>query len=220
MKSNSIVILWATGAVGWQVLEVLKNQSQVSRITLLGRRELPDLSDHCAQYMIDIFEPESYKHILWDHNHTTAICTLWVGEPSKVSKEDFVRIDKTAVLDFAIQCKHSWVKHFLLLSSVWADSASRSFFLRTKWELIDDIIALWFEQFSVFQPSMIITPTNRYGISQAITLFIRPILDRVFFWSWKKYRGITVGDLWKAIANQIFKNKPWVHLLTWKDLVV
>lgn len=213
--SHSIVFLGATGAVGWEVLEVLKDHIQVSKITLLGRRKIVDLHNHCTQYMIDIFEPWTYTATLW--NHDTAICTLGVGQPSKVSKEEFLKIDKTAVLNFAIGCKDAWVKHFLLLSSVWSDSSSRSFFLRAKWELIDEITALGFEQFSVFQPSMIITPINRYWISQAITLAVRPFIDRLFLWSWKKYRGIAVEELWKAIARQVFVIKKWIYVLTRED---
>jgi hypothetical protein len=35
-----------------------------------------------------------------------------------MSKEDFVKIDKNAVLDFAIACKNEGVSQFSLLSSV------------------------------------------------------------------------------------------------------
>jgi hypothetical protein len=38
-----------------------------------------------------------------------------VGEPSKLSREQFTRIDKQTVLDFAAACKRAGVSHFELL---------------------------------------------------------------------------------------------------------
>lgn len=208
-------MLWATGAVWWEVLKYIKDDVRVENISLLGRRKLLGLPQKISQNIVDIENTSSYKNFLW--NHTIAICTLGVWQSSKVSKEEFIKIDKDVVFNFAKLCKKAWVKHFLLLSSVWADSASWSFFLRTKWELIDAIKELWFEQFSVFKPSMILTPTNRYGISQAVTLAVRPIIDRLFFWSRKQYCGIAVEKLWQSIGEQAFNITTGFHDLTWSD---
>jgi hypothetical protein len=86
-------------------------------LTLLGRRPLESCTaSFIQQKSIDVFMPESYQKYI--EGHQTAICTLGVGEPSKMSKEDFVRIDKEAVLDFAVACKAAGVSHFQLLASV------------------------------------------------------------------------------------------------------
>jgi len=63
-----------------------------------------------------------------------------------------------------------------LLSSVGISPKSKSFFLRTKGELVEALKALNFERLSIFMPSMILTPTNRYGFSQALTLAVWPKL--------------------------------------------
>ena len=198
--SKSIVMLGASGAVGSAVLETLLSFSGISKLLLLGRRK-HDVADNIVveQQIIDISDNASYESYLTDFD--TAICTLGVGEPSKMSKEEFVKIDKTAVLDFAIACKKTGVKHFELLSSIGVSALSRSFFLRTKGELIEALEALQFERLSIFQPSMILTPTNRYGISQAIVLKVWPKLDFLLQGKAKQYRGVKVEELGKAIAN-------------------
>ena len=66
-----------------------------------------------------------------------AICTLGVGQPSKMSKEEFLKIDKQAVLDFAVSCKNNGIKHFQLLASVSINANSSSFYLRSKGELVE-----------------------------------------------------------------------------------
>jgi len=201
-KSNSIVFLGASGAVGSAALNSLLRFSSLNKLLLLGRRKL-DVADIeiLDQQIIDVTDATTYESYITDFD--TAICTLGVGEPSKISRDDFVKIDKTAVLDFAIACKKNGVKHFELLSSIGVSASSKSFFLRTKGELIEAIEELKFERLSIFQPSMILTPTNRYGLSQAIILKVWPKLDFLLQGKAKKYRGIKVDELGRAIANNI-----------------
>ena len=197
--SNSIVFLGASGAVGSAALNNILLFSDINKILTLGRRKL-DLPQNykLQEQIINIEDATTYKDYIVDFD--TAICTLGIGEPSKSSKENFIKIDKIAVLDFAKVCKQNGVKHFQLLSSVGVNATSKSFFLRTKGELIEAIEQLNFDRFSIFQPSMILTPTNRYGFSQAIILKVWPKLDFILQGKAKKYRGIKVAELGKAIA--------------------
>jgi len=185
------------------------NSTEIS-LSLLWRRVVSTWPKKVQQHIIDIFDSTTYDWVIeWN---TIAVCTLWVWEPSTVSRDDFIAIDKDAVLTFARSCKKQWVRHFLLLSSVWASAQSKSFFLRVKGELIDALKELQFEQLSIFMPSMIITPQNRYWFTQWLTLTIRPRIDRMFFWSRKKYRGVRIEKLWETIAQKIFLRKKGVFL--------
>ncbi|MFK8104924.1 MAG: NAD(P)H-binding protein [Saprospiraceae bacterium] len=215
-NSLSVVMMGATGAVGTETLKKLLQMPELQQLSLLGRREISNLpASLVQQYQIDIFEPDSYqKHL---RGHQFAICTLGVGQPSKISKEEFLRIDQQAVLDFAKACKAAGVKHFSLLSSVGIDAHSSSFFLRAKGELVEGIIALEFESFNIFQPSMILTPENRYGILQGITLAVWPLLRPLLFGSLRKYRGIPVSILGEAMATNLLVSPKKVHYLTWDD---
>lgn len=210
-------MIGATGAVGGHTLETLLSIPEVERITLLGRRTISSLrNDSVHQHIIDIHDPASYtKHL---PGHTTAICTLGVGQPSKVSTEDFVRIDKTAVLNFASSCKQAGVQHFELLGSVGASSKSSVFYLRVKGELEEGLIDLNFDRLSLFQPSMILTPTNRYGFSQGVTLKLWPFLKPILVGSLRKYRGIRVQELGRAIALNILNEESGVERLRWDEI--
>ena len=215
-NSYNIIMLGATGAVGGEALKTLLTMKGISKISLLGRRAIDDLTkSFIHQHKIDIFDPSTYESIVAGHD--TAICTLGVGEPSKASKEDFIKIDKTAVYDFAKSCKDAGVKHFSLLASVGINAESKSFYLRTKGELVEELKALNFHRLSIFEPSMILTPTNRYGFSQWLTLKIWPIISPLLAGSAKKYRGIKVEDLGTSIAINITKEHQGIEHLTWSD---
>ena len=169
-------MLGASGAVGAEVLARLIKMPQVRRVTVLVRRPIDGIrGDIVRQVTVDVLDPHAYRHLL--DGHDSAICTLGVGQPSKMSRDEFTRIDRDAVAHFATACKDAGVAHFELLGLVGADASSRSFYLRSKGQLRDALVALKFERLSIFQPSMILTPVNCYGFSQALTLMLWPILS-------------------------------------------
>ena len=214
----SVVMLGATGAVGTQTLNHLLKSKNINSLILLGRRPIDSITaDFVQQHEINIFDPSTYEDFV--KNTSVAICTLGVGEPSKMSKEDFLKIDKQAVIDFAVVCKKNGVTHFELLSSVGIDATSSNFFLKTKGELVAALENLQFERLSIFQPSMILTPTNRYGFSQAVVLKVWPNLNFIFQRSWRKYRGISVEKLGVAIATNIFKKGTGLELLNYDHFI-
>lgn len=215
-NQQSIVMLGASGAVGTAALNELITLKNIQKITLLGRKSIPLIRiENLKQHQIDISDSNSYQDYL--SGHTAAICTLGVGEPSKISKEEFVKIDKIAVLDFAKACKKAGVRHFELLASVSIDPKSASFYLRIKGELVEELKSLNFERLSIFQPSMILTPTNRYGIAQAITLKVWPLLKPLLIGSLRKFRGIPVKVLGQAMARNIFNEAKDYEILQWDD---
>ena len=217
-SSNSIVMLGATGAVGGHTARILAGLPGLERLSLLGRRPAEGLAGGpIEQHVIDILAPASYQDLL--AGHRTAICALGVGEPSKMSKAEFVRIDRDAVLDFAAACKQAGVRHFEILGSVGANATSFSFYLRTKGQLEEALKALGFERLSLFQPSMILTPTNRYGVLQAITLFTFPFLRPLLAGPLRKYRGIRVDRLGAAIAMNVLQDARGVETLHWDDFM-
>lgn len=213
---SSIVLFGATGAVGSRVAHAIVKRGDSERLTLPGRRALGSISDAIVeQHVCDIHDPKSYASVL--PGHDCAICTLGVGEPSKISREEFLRIDKIAVLAFATECRRAGIEHFQLLSSVGVGADSRSFFLRSKGELEDGLRALEFDRLSLFHPSMILTPSNRYGFSQAITLALWPLMTPILQGPLRKFRGIPVDRLAQAIAANAFLSGRGEETLEWDD---
>lgn len=215
-KELSVVMIGASGAVGTATWQSLIELPAIKSLTLLGRKNIANASaDFIHQHQIDLSDASSYSKFL--RGNDIAICTLGVGEPSKVSKEEFIKIDKIAVLDFAQACKTAGITHFELLSSVDINPKSASFFLRTKGELVKALKELNFKRLSIFQPSMILTPTNRYGISQAIILKVWPLLKPILLGPLRKYRGIRVDLLGRAMDKNILKGSIGYEALQWDE---
>ena len=214
----AIVMIGATGAVGSSVVASLMKSGNLERLTLLGRKQFAGVSgEGSQQHMVDLFEPSSYRHLL--AGHRVAICTLGVGQPSKVSRDEFVRVDKLVVLEFAAESKKAGVEHFVLLSSVDSNARSKSFYLRVKGELEDGLAALRFARLSVFHPSMILTPANRYGLLQGIMLQVWPLLKYALSGPLRKYRGIEVDILGRSMARNACSQGSGREDFQWDEIV-
>lgn len=212
-----VVMIGATGAVGTEVVRSLLTCPSLQRLTLLNRRAYDAFADPRIQsHPVDVSKPSTYRDLL--SGHETAICTLGVGQPSKMTKAEFLKIDHQLVLEFACEAKRAGCSHFELLGSVGANETSASFYLRAKGTLQCGLIDLGFDRLSLFQPSMILTPSNRYGIAQGLTLAIWPRLEPVLLGRLRKFRGIAVADLGRAIAINTAATARGVSVLQWGEI--
>jgi uncharacterized protein YbjT (DUF2867 family) len=217
----SLVILGGTGAVGSNVVKAALASDGVSKVTTLGRRPV-DIANppegKLVQHIVDDFDAQTYTDFL--KGHDAAICTLGVGEPSKVSKDEFLRVDIGAPAMFAQASFRQGIKHFSLMTAAGSDPASRISYARMKGELEARTASLGFDRASFFRPSMLLTPTNRYGLVQAVFLKVWPRIDWMFLGSLRKYRGITVEALGRAmVANALRPKTSAVEVLEWPEFV-
>jgi hypothetical protein len=66
---------------------------------------------------------------------------------------------------------------------------------------------------------MILTPSNRYGLGQSLTLAVWPHLDPVLRGSWRQYRGIRVERLGAAMAAHLWTAGRGFEALHWPEIV-
>ncbi|SHH42034.1 NAD(P)H-binding protein [Cognatishimia maritima] len=215
-QGKNVVILGATGAVGTEVLRELAVTPEIAKVTVLTRRALTAVqSDKFAEHIVDPLDPETYQHLL--AGHEVAICTLGVGAVSSVSKEEFLRIDRDAVIAFGEAVRAAGCAHFQLLSSVGVSAESRMFYLRSKGELENALSEMEFKRLSLFHPSNILTPQNRYGLGQAIVLAVWPRLTPILSGPLRKFRGVRVETLGRAIARNSAVAGSGTEVLEWDD---
>jgi uncharacterized protein YbjT (DUF2867 family) len=213
-----LVLLGATGAVGGHVLGEALRSPAFERVTTIGRRPAgvanAGAPGKLSQHVVDLGMPASYRPLL--AGHTTAVCTLGVGQPSKSTREEVWKVEIDYVTAFAAACRDAGIRHFSLMTSVGADARSRFYYARLKGTQEERVTALGFERTSLFRPSMILTPQNRYGATQGLFLAVWPKLHGLFAGPLRRFRGVHVEDLGRAIAiNAARDNASGVEIFEW-----
>lgn len=217
-RPRRLVLLGATGAVGRTVLAEALRSPAFETVTTLGRRRA-DIGDggvpaKLTQHVVDLEAPASYRALV--SGHTAAICTLGVGQPSKSTREEVWKVEIDYVAGFAAACREAGVRHFSLMTSVGSDLRSRSYYLRLKGTQEARVKALGFERTSLFRPSMLLTPGNRYGATQAVFLAVWPRLHWMFAGPLRRFRGIRVEDLGRAmVLNAEFDGPVGIEIFEW-----
>lgn len=217
LTGRRAILLGSTGAVGGHVLAETLRSPAFTAVTTLGRR-VTDLAEPPAkllQHVVRVDDATSYRSFLAGHD--VAICTLGVGQPSKMARDEVWKIEVDHVMGFANACREAGIAHFSLMTSVGSDAKSSVDYLKMKGLLEDRVKALSFARTSLFQPSMLLTPQNRYGVTQGLTLAVWPKLDWALAGRLRRYRGIKVEDLGRAIALDAARAGEGVATYTWDD---
>ena len=119
-------ILGASGSVGKCVLRSLLADSNCNSVLLVSRRPLDDLQKLDDRVKVEICNPmEDVSKLKLEKTIQVSFCTLGVGSPRKVSKDELYNVDVELPTLFAEKCKEYGTTHYCLLSAAGADESSK-----------------------------------------------------------------------------------------------
>ena len=225
LREYRAAVLGGTGAVGGALVRELLASPKCIGVTAFVRRRSPELESlPDAQRKLDMrvvsmdnLRAETSAILANLPPHAAAFCTLGVGQPRKVSAEEHWRVDVEYASAFAAACRDAGVESFSLLTSVGADAKSRSRYLYVKGAVEAAVVALHFPRASFFRPSLIVTPSVRYGLQDWLTQAIFP---RISWLLPSRFHEVTVDELARAMrVNAERPSAKAVEILEYPDYV-
>jgi len=197
------VMVGATGAVGGALLRHLLASTECAGVVAITRRpvnlgESPKLRTEVA----DFASLESATERL-AASCDQAFCTVGVGQPRKVSREEFWRVDVEYAGAFARGARAAGARHISLLSAVGTNAASRNFYVRVKGAAEEAVAKAGVPRTSLFRPSLLVTDQLRYGLQDRVTQAVFPLVAPLLP---ARFHHIHVDDL--ARAMQLNAERP------------
>jgi uncharacterized protein YbjT (DUF2867 family) len=224
MDTYRAVVIGATGAVGSSLVRDLLASPRCAEVVALARRPVQIFDgvagqEKLRQRVIDMSQAGSIERETAEaaRGAEVAFCTMGVGQPRKMAKDEVWKIDVDFAAAFARGARSAGARHISLLSSVGADANASSFYLRLKGAAEQGVAAAGIPRVSLFRPSLLVTREIRYGLQDRVTQAVFP---RISWLLPSRYHEIRVEDLGRCMRiNAERPGKDGVEILHYAEFV-
>jgi uncharacterized protein YbjT (DUF2867 family) len=205
------LVAGATGLVGGLLLNTLLEAPDYARVYALTRRPLGKEHPKLANRVVSFQRMGEQLKTLTAHD---AYCCIGTTIAQAGSEEVFREVDIDAVLLFAQAARAAQVKRFVVVSSVGADTASKKFYLRTKGEMEDALIAVGFPAVDILQPSLLLGPRKQMRPLELAGSIFAPIVNPLLTGAREAYRAIPAEVVARAMLGAARRGGRGVYRYT------
>ena len=106
-------------------------------------------------------------------------CCLGTTIKTAGSKENFEKVDHTAIVAFAKVAKAHDAKSFTLVSAMGANASSKFFYNQVKGRTENDVKALGLRSLIIFRPALLVGPRSEFRLGESIATKILVPLSKL-----------------------------------------
>ena len=202
---NVAVIIGATGAVGREILEEVLEKDFYKKVYVLGRSSVTKLVDNekLEKIVVDFENLNFETDIL---NNADVFASLGTTIKMAKTKENQRKIDLDYTINFAKMCEGR-VKSFNVVSTIAANSRSKSFYTSLKGELEERLQEMNLGILRIYRPSLLIAKRVDKRMMEGFFIKLSPMLKFILYGKFKKYSPIEVELLGKEMVRFAIENK-------------
>ena len=194
----SITLFGSTGLIGNEILKLLEKDDYFKNINVISRREVKLISKKSKLKLIDFSNYDDYLTAI--ENSDIVLAAIGTTQ-SKVNfnKKKYMDIDLGIVSKIAKACKEKKVKHFSFVSSAGADIKNKSFYLKLKGQIEQEVKSYKLNSSSVYRPSLLLGKRTESRYGEQLAQFIIPLISFLMPSNYKPIEAIKVA---KAMVNE------------------
>lgn len=214
-KGKSAIILGATGLIGGHLMDELSEDDTFTSLTVLSRRPVEFDTPKIQVKVIDFQDEKSFRNAI---EPCDCIFSAIGTTNRKVDgdEEAYRRIDFDIPVNAARYGSEKVVNHFLLVSSVGANSTSGNFYLKLKGEIEEAIQRTNIPNISVFRPSILLGDRNESRPAERIGQIW---MNAFSFLIPSVYKPIEAKKVSKAMVAAIDREQPGFQIYHYKEIV-
>ncbi len=157
------ILIGGSGEVGGAVAREMIRSSVCSQLTLLGRRQLPEMESEpkVRQEVVDT-SAANFEELVKEkaNGHDVAISCLGIGSGTRrMSEEEMLAVEVGLMGSYAQGCKAAGIEIFELLTAVGVKESyaeSRNKYFRVIGKKLKTVLDVKFEKLAVFKPGTIV----------------------------------------------------------------
>jgi uncharacterized protein YbjT (DUF2867 family) len=210
------MVAGGSGLVGSHLLPLLCGAPEFGRVLALSRRPLVYDHPKLANRILRFDDPaQTWSGLRGD----VAFCCLGTTLAAAGSHEAFVKIDRDLVVDFARAALQGGAQRFVFVSSVGADPASKSFYLRVKGETEAQLAALGFGALDILQPSLLLGWRRELRALELAAMAILPLVNPLLLGDAQRYRAVSAETVARASLGAARVGRNGIQRYTHRGLV-
>ena len=202
MKKIHALVLGATGATGKEMVKLLLEDSNFSKVSLFVRRKIDVDHEKLTIHKIDFSRLNEYNSLVEGDILFSALGTTKQGAGGK--KEQFL-VDYTYQYEFAKIASENGVSHYSLISSIGANKNSFFFYPKIKGALESSVKSLKFNKIHIFQPPSLIRQPELIRSGEKYSIKFLQVINNLGFLKFLK--PLLVKDLAMKIINESLLNQ-------------
>jgi uncharacterized protein YbjT (DUF2867 family) len=214
MPQKTAALIGATGLIGSHLLKCLQDDDDFKTIRVIVRRPFEIKNPKIKVIVIDFADEAAFKSGL-------AGCDavfVAIGTTQKKVKGDkaaYRKVDYDIPVNAARFCAETGCPHFLLVSSVGANSKGGNFYIKLKGEVEDMVKSFSIPSVSIFRPSMLLGKRPESRPMETVAQAISKPLSLLFP---SQYKPIAAEDVAKAMVAASKKNEPGFRIYHFREM--
>lgn len=195
-----VTLAGATGMVGGLLLERLRADAAVREIHVVGRRPPAGIGGDARLR----FHQTDFGNLSMSPPWAAAdrgYCCLGTTLRAAGSEPAFRAVDHDAVLAFARALRRGGTPEFRVISSVGADPAARSLYLRVKGETEVELASFNFPRLLVFRPGLLRGSRAEFRFGEHLALATAPLWELFLQGRRSRFRTTRAVDLARALCE-------------------
>ena len=208
-NSRNVLVLGATGLVGRALVDLLLREPTILSVIALVRRAADLPSDpKLAVHLTDFEHLDDHAEVF----HVDQVfCALGTTMRLARTQDRFRRVDHDYPLQAAQLSRAGGATHYLLVSAIGADPASRIFYNRVKGETEADITRVGLPNLTIARPSLLVGPRSEWRLGERLGHVLGLLAPPA-------YRPIAATDVAAALTLAARGSRLGVRILTSKEM--
>lgn len=204
-------MLGATGLVGSECVRQLISDDSCSRVVALTRRSHDRFisSPKVEVHTVDFDKLTDYDGLF---EVDQVICALGTTVRKTPSRDLYRRIDYEYPLTVARLAKHQGASHYLVVTAIGANAASRLFYNRLKGEVEDSLALLDYRSLTIARPSVLIGDRADARLSERIAW-------KLAFMTPRKYKPVPASSVAGALVSAARKDLPGLRIIENAEMI-
>jgi len=209
-------IIGSTGLTGSFLVRELFADSAITKVVSVSRKPLNIANAKLAEVLIsDLAELPTIESRIRGELY---FCCLGTTIKAAGSKENFEKVDHTAIVAFGKIARAHDAKSFTLVSAMGANASSMFFYNQVKGRTEDDVKALELRSLVIFRPALLVGPHHERRLAESIAAKTLIPLSRLLP---TRVGKSLITDVDRLATRMLAEGKaapPGVHAIPAKDI--